>query len=151
MSQYHKSTHSPKVLSRSWRVKRVGRLICALQETALTQSDDMAITEKTIKLLWSNAAGRCSFTDCQERLTIEQAAHAAPYTLGEMAHTETPFLRRAKRDIWVMRMRSQLKMILMEFSLKKWELMSCQGTVMSKAAQPGVQPTCPAAKVRHQF
>ena len=46
----------------------------------------MAITEKTIKLLWSNAAGRCSFTDCPEKLTVEQAAHAAPYTLGEMAH-----------------------------------------------------------------
>lgn len=46
----------------------------------------MAITEKAIKLLWANAAGRCSFTDCEERLTIEQAAHVAPYTLGEMAH-----------------------------------------------------------------
>lgn len=46
----------------------------------------MAITEKTIKLLWANAAGRCSFTGCEERLTIEQAANAAPYTLGEMAH-----------------------------------------------------------------
>jgi len=46
----------------------------------------MAITEKAIKLLWSNAAGRCSFTDCEERLTVEQAAHSAPHTLGEMAH-----------------------------------------------------------------
>ena len=46
----------------------------------------MAIREKAIKLLWSNAAGRCSFTDCSERLTVEQAAHSAPHTLGEMAH-----------------------------------------------------------------
>lgn len=46
----------------------------------------MAIREKAIKLLWSNAAGRCSFTDCNERLTVEQAAHSAPHTLGEMAH-----------------------------------------------------------------
>src|SRR5208283_5680560 len=46
----------------------------------------MAITEKAIKLLWSNAAGRCSFTNCEERLTVEQAAQAAPYTLGEMVH-----------------------------------------------------------------
>jgi len=46
----------------------------------------MAIKDKNIKLLWSNAAGRCSFTDCGMRLTVEQAAHEAPYTLGEMAH-----------------------------------------------------------------
>ncbi len=46
----------------------------------------MAITEKTIKILWSSAAGRCSFTDCAERLTVDQASKAAPYTLGEMAH-----------------------------------------------------------------
>lgn len=46
----------------------------------------MAISEKAIKLLWSNAAGRCSFVDCAERLTVEQAAHSAPHTLGEMAH-----------------------------------------------------------------
>lgn len=46
----------------------------------------MAISEKAIKLLWSNAAGRCSFTDCNEKLTVEQAAHFSPHTLGEMAH-----------------------------------------------------------------
>lgn len=46
----------------------------------------MTISEKAIKLLWSNAAGRCSFVDCDERLTVEQAAHSAPHTLGEMAH-----------------------------------------------------------------
>lgn len=46
----------------------------------------MAIKEKAIKLLWANAAGRCSFTGCEERLTIEQAANVALYTLGEMAH-----------------------------------------------------------------
>ena len=46
----------------------------------------MTIPEKAIKLLWANAAGRCSFTGCGERLTVEQAANIAPYTLGEMAH-----------------------------------------------------------------
>ncbi|MDT3230137.1 MULTISPECIES: HNH endonuclease signature motif containing protein [Pseudomonas] len=46
----------------------------------------MAITEKSIKLIWSNAAGRCSFTGCTEKLTVEQAAESAPHTLGEMAH-----------------------------------------------------------------
>lgn len=46
----------------------------------------MAITDKSIKLLWSNAAGRCSFDGCNERLTVEQAAEFAPHTLGEMAH-----------------------------------------------------------------
>ena len=46
----------------------------------------MAITPKSIKLLWSAAAGRCSFPDCWERLTYPEAEGAAPYTLGEMAH-----------------------------------------------------------------
>lgn len=46
----------------------------------------MAIREKTIKLLWANAAGRCSFTNCNTKLTVEQAASTAPYTIGEMAH-----------------------------------------------------------------
>ena len=49
----------------------------------------MAINEKDIKLLWSNAAGHCSFADCNKRLTVEQAAHSAPYTLGEMAHIKS--------------------------------------------------------------
>ena len=46
----------------------------------------MSISPKSIKLLWSNAAGRCSFSSCNERLTVAQAAGYAPYTLGEMAH-----------------------------------------------------------------
>lgn len=46
----------------------------------------MAISEKSIKLLWSNAAGRCSFPSCNERLAVAEAAEYAPYTLGEMAH-----------------------------------------------------------------
>ena len=44
------------------------------------------ISDKSIKLLWSNAAGRCSFPSCDKRLAVEQAADTAPYTLGEMAH-----------------------------------------------------------------
>ena len=46
----------------------------------------MSITSKSIKLLWSNAAGRCSFRGCTERLSVEEAEGIAPYTLGEMAH-----------------------------------------------------------------
>jgi len=46
----------------------------------------VAITNKSIKLLWSNAAGICSFYGCNERLSVEQAAGVTPYTLGEMAH-----------------------------------------------------------------
>lgn len=46
----------------------------------------MSITNKSIKLLWSNAAGRCSFRNCGEKLSVEEAEGIAPYTLGEMAH-----------------------------------------------------------------
>ena len=46
----------------------------------------MSITNKSIKLLWSNAAGICSFSGCSEKLTVGEAADVAPYTLGEMAH-----------------------------------------------------------------
>lgn len=46
----------------------------------------MAITNRSIKLLWSRAAGICSFPGCNEKLSVEGAAGVAPYTLGEMAH-----------------------------------------------------------------
>ncbi|MCF1741458.1 HNH endonuclease [Paradevosia shaoguanensis] len=46
----------------------------------------MAITQKSIKILWAAAAGRCSFQGCEERLCYHEAAEAAPYLLGEMAH-----------------------------------------------------------------
>jgi len=46
----------------------------------------VAITPKSIKLLWSNAAGLCSFSGCSEKLSVQGAGAAAPYTLGEMAH-----------------------------------------------------------------
>jgi len=46
----------------------------------------MAITEKSIKILWSNSAGLCAFFDCEQHLTISEAGELAPYTLGEMAH-----------------------------------------------------------------
>lgn len=46
----------------------------------------MAITSKSIKLLWANSAGICSFPDCNEKLSVEEAAEVAPYTIGEMAH-----------------------------------------------------------------
>jgi hypothetical protein len=46
----------------------------------------MTITEKSIKILWSAAAGFCAFPDCRERLTYSEAGEFAPYLLGEMAH-----------------------------------------------------------------
>ncbi|MEG6544921.1 HNH endonuclease signature motif containing protein [Acinetobacter bereziniae] len=41
------------------------------------------ITEKTIKILWANAAGLCSFEGCNTRIT---GIADGPYILGEMAH-----------------------------------------------------------------
>lgn len=58
----------------------------------------MTITEKSIKLLWSNAAGRCSLPGCDKRLTVEQAAESAPYTLGEMAHIKGKKTRSNRYD-----------------------------------------------------
>ena len=46
----------------------------------------MAITDKSIKILWAAAGGRCAFTDCWERLAFHDVGNMAPYTLGEMAH-----------------------------------------------------------------
>ncbi len=46
----------------------------------------MAITQKSIKILWSAAGGICAYPDCHERLTFSEAGDLAPYTLGEMAH-----------------------------------------------------------------
>jgi hypothetical protein len=46
----------------------------------------MTISEKSIKLLWSNAAGRCAFPECGRRLTADRTDQSAAYTLGEMAH-----------------------------------------------------------------
>ncbi len=47
----------------------------------------MAISPKSIKLLWSKAAGLCSFPSCPMRLTAEGASESRPgYTIGEMAH-----------------------------------------------------------------
>jgi hypothetical protein len=46
----------------------------------------MAVTQKSTKVLWANAAGRCAFPGCQCRLCTDEAAKVAPYTIGEMAH-----------------------------------------------------------------
>ena len=46
----------------------------------------MAITQKSIKILWSASGGRCAFPACWERLCYHEAEDAAPFTLGEMAH-----------------------------------------------------------------
>lgn len=44
------------------------------------------ITPKSIKILWSAAAGRCSYTDCWEKLCSQEAGGSAPFIIGEMAH-----------------------------------------------------------------
>lgn len=46
----------------------------------------MAISQKSIKLLWANAAGLCAFPDCREPLALSEAGEFAPHTIGEMAH-----------------------------------------------------------------
>ena len=46
----------------------------------------MAITQKSIKILWSAAGGHCAFPGCWERMCYHEAEDAAPFTLGEMAH-----------------------------------------------------------------
>lgn len=46
----------------------------------------MAITQKSIKILWSASGGRCAFQGCWERLCYHEAEDVAPFTLGEMAH-----------------------------------------------------------------
>ncbi len=46
----------------------------------------MAITQKSVKILWSASGGRCAFPGCWERLCYHEAEEAAPFTLGEMAH-----------------------------------------------------------------
>lgn len=46
----------------------------------------MSIGQKATKLLWANAAGHCSFTECTEKLCLPASDDVAPYTIGEMAH-----------------------------------------------------------------
>ena len=46
----------------------------------------MTISMKTIKILWANSAGRCSFDGCNKRLCLEDAHEYATYTIGVMAH-----------------------------------------------------------------
>lgn len=46
----------------------------------------MAITQKSIKILWSAAAGYCAFPDCLKRLTYSETKELESFTLGEMAH-----------------------------------------------------------------
>jgi HNH endonuclease len=46
----------------------------------------MVISAKSMKILWANAAGRCAFPGCRERLSFGTEGEIAPYTIGEMAH-----------------------------------------------------------------
>ena len=67
----------------------------------------MAITQKSMKILWANAAGRCAFPDCREKLCTNDAGDVAPHAIGEMAHIRgdrpgsnryDPSQTRAERD-----------------------------------------------------
>ena len=46
----------------------------------------MAISQKSIKILWANAAGYCSFPDCPQKLALSETGEFAAHTIGEMAH-----------------------------------------------------------------
>lgn len=46
----------------------------------------MAITQKSIKILWAASAGRCAFPNCWKQLCVHDAEEVLPFTLGEMAH-----------------------------------------------------------------
>ena len=46
----------------------------------------MAISEKTLKILWSRAGGRCSFPLCNTPLIQEGTENDAPAIIGETAH-----------------------------------------------------------------
>ena len=45
----------------------------------------MAITQKSIKILWAEAAGRCAFPGCGAKLCMANAGTSS-FTIGEMAH-----------------------------------------------------------------
>ncbi|MGA2440420.1 MAG: HNH endonuclease [Tepidisphaeraceae bacterium] len=46
----------------------------------------MAIKEKDVKILWSRAAGRCSFPDCNRKLSEDKQSASESFPLGEQAH-----------------------------------------------------------------
>src|SRR5579872_613112 len=46
----------------------------------------MSISEKTLKILWSRAGGRCSFPLCNTALIHEGTGNDAPVVVGEVAH-----------------------------------------------------------------
>jgi hypothetical protein len=49
----------------------------------------MGITQKSTKILWANAAGRCSFAGCQKKLFKAEDDGIAPYTVGETSENST--------------------------------------------------------------
>jgi hypothetical protein len=46
----------------------------------------MSISQRDIKLLWSRAAGRCSFPGCRIKLTQDKSLASDSFPLGEQAH-----------------------------------------------------------------
>jgi hypothetical protein len=58
----------------------------------------MPVSEKNAKILWANAAGRCSFPNCRIRLTADPSRSDQQFTLGEMAHIKGERARANRYD-----------------------------------------------------
>lgn len=59
----------------------------------------MAITGRSTKLLWSNAAGLCAFPECRARLAMPRSTEYAAYIVGEMAHIAGDRLGSNRHDL----------------------------------------------------
>lgn len=75
----------------------------------------MAITEKSLKILWSSAAGICSFTNCHTRLVQRNEVDGGSSIVGEMAHIsgEKPGSNRYRAELSAQKRDSHLNLILL--------------------------------------
>lgn len=75
----------------------------------------MSISEKDIKLLWGRAAARCSFPNCQRRLTQDKNSASGNFSLGEQAHIvgENENAPRGKSPLTVNERNSYFNLILL--------------------------------------
>ena len=58
----------------------------------------MSIREKDIKILWSESGGRCSFPECDAKLTEGDKENIPAHTLGQMAHIKGEKLGSNRHD-----------------------------------------------------
>lgn len=56
------------------------------RETLARREVVLALTDRDMKILWSRAAGLCSFPDCREILVRFSKGENGMYQIGEMAH-----------------------------------------------------------------